>query len=162
MYLWRSESHRTTQRQDQKYSPGDERERTKPVLMLLSVSEWAEELSWQACSSHCRGVWFPLKVSPVGRTGLRAALRSGRHKASNCHERETDSNGKFSLLTEAHAALKLSTASHNKSTRNPACFKPNHFWFIINNNNVHLQKMQSRLLMAEALGKKKDDPAITF
>lgn len=61
----------------------------------------------------------------------------------------------ISLLTEAHAALKLSKVSHNKSMRNPACFKSTWFWFIINNNNVHLQKMQSRLLMAEALGKKK-------
>lgn len=68
----------------------------------------------------------------------------------------------ISLLTEAHRALKLSTPSHNKSMRNPACFKSNCFWFIINNNNVHLQKMQSRLLTAETLGKKKDDLAITF
>lgn len=155
MCLWRNESHRT-QGQEEKYNPGDEKARRMPMLMLLSISKWAEEISWQAHSSHYRVVWFPTRVSPVVRRGLRAALP---HKALSHHDTPTAVINW--LANRSTSASKLSTASHNKSMRNPACFNSNHFRFIISNNTVHLQKMQSRLPTAEALGGKKDDLAIT-
>lgn len=148
MHLWRNESQRT-QGQDQKYNPGDERARRKPVLMLLSISEWAEELSRQARSSHYRGVWFPTRVSPAVRTGLRFLTKL---QAITTHRQTTMINF---FADRSTSALKLSTASHNKSMRNAACFNSNRFWFIISNNTVHLQKMQSRLPTVEALGGKK-------
>lgn len=100
-----------------------------------------------------RGVWFPLKMSPVVRTGLRTALPKSSQSFTPSWERDSQQQ-QISLLTEAPTALKLSISSRNKSMRHPACSKSNWFWFIINNNNVHLQKMQSRFFTAEALGKK--------
>lgn len=51
-----------------------------------------------------RRVWFPLKVSPVVRTGLRAVLCPNLHKASDHHERKTVSNSKF-LCSQKHTQL---------------------------------------------------------
>lgn len=100
-----------------------------------------------------KGVWFPLKVSPVVRTGLRAVLCPNLHKASHYHERETVSNSKF-LCSQKHTQL-WSSLLQVITKAWEIQLKSNCFWFIINKNNVQLQKMQSRLLTAEALGKKR-------
>lgn len=102
-----------------------------------------------------RGVWCPLWRCPLWSGQGWGLCFAQMFTQFHTIMRERQSATANSLLTEAHTALKLSTASHNKSMKNPACFKSNSFWFIINNNNVHLQKMQSRFLTVEALGKRK-------
>lgn len=85
---------------------------------------------------------------------LRAAHCPGPPKASNRHERETDSNGKF-LCWQKHMQLWSCLQQVITKAWEIHLALSQIIWFIINNNNVHHQKMQSRLLMVEALGKKK-------
>lgn len=109
-------------------SPADERERRKPVLISLLSGQrafitsrqlplWRSLISLEGVPSRQDRT----EVCPLPRSSQNFKPSQERHGQQQ----------QMSLLTEAHGALKLSTTSHNKSMRNPACFTANHFWLLI-------------------------------